>query len=1208
MKSIQKNQIEINKKLYAGPVTSLCFHNDKILLAGQGPYLKAFYVPTGDLLDSFLAFECFRVHRIVPVFYPNDHIDDNDHRILAVFGSKSINLIELIINYPNEGDKCLPKCTLTIQKCLAPFKDWILDVQWLYGSITEQSDEKILEKNYLSSSPSSPMPYIKKETNTTTPKEIAIAFAHNFIEIWDHISSTCLYSVECQEHCILYSARFFGDTRENLILASGTVFNQVHLWNVMCRNEDGYGVVYKKLVGHEGVIFGVRFNEDGTAVVSVSDDRTIRVWGTALDDNTKPRVLFGHMARIWDCLIFDDYLISISEATGGQDSGIRLWSLSSVTENKIDSEIDLIKVELPPAEQYIQHLVRNNEQKLPHTHEHARNCVMVDYSTVVMASNYGYIIRFNYQTNEWRTLFHDPELASYNMMTSSQCGRVVCCGSIYGQLVVLSVTSEFEAIKRKIHPHKVFEIYIEETNDPNILYIISHAVHNDIYLFSLDLNNITKPNLEILYKISVPPRFLLLSIAFSARYNLLFCGSRESGLAIYHLSRSSFTKSDIDEKKFLLSDEDNSNVNNHHHIDENSYHISAILYLRKTHGKQAVTSIALKVEDESTSQKQKQQDILYVFTTGRDGGYIKYRLKGLSAFVSQPQQPKETSERADSLRLENNNKASNTNEKSKAFSASSLKEENFEGTLIMEQVYRAKITKGWLEKVVFVDNELLLLGFYRKRFFVYNEVKKFEMFSVACGGAHRVWHFRAADKRMDKSTFVFIRKEKIYVYSRQASAFSEGFDECKLQNNYHGREARALEYLPYPIALSEEGKGVIKNNLMFPVIFATGGEDSLLRLFQYIPGAKELHNLCSIKKHTSAIRSIQWSQVTEKMLLLFSCGASEELRCWKVEISLAKSKQLLHQQKCLKMDSEPVTVNCLEWARCPTISEIPETRIMDISVFPICFHHHQNTSGLHFVAAVYSDSVLRIWIFDEKTRHFYLLGDATFHNKCILQVRHLVIESQQHEEENSEYENNVDQERRIILFTCATDGRVALWDKDLISQLLQHQKPLDQPIQVYKVHQSGVNCMEVRSVGRGKFIVITGGDDNAVTVTILYISSSGSDVVVLDVYNMLDAHSSSIQGVHIINDTTFVSASLDQRLNVWNHVKNKISPDSKEKDYTFKLVASEFVNVCDPSAMGARQYVSISNDEDQDHQDDDRASKTQIAITGIGIELFEIRV
>ena len=49
----------------------------------------------------------------------------------------------------------------------------------------------------------------------------------------------------------MYSAKFFGDVRNELILASGTVFNQVHLWDVMKKNASGDGYVYKKLVGHE---------------------------------------------------------------------------------------------------------------------------------------------------------------------------------------------------------------------------------------------------------------------------------------------------------------------------------------------------------------------------------------------------------------------------------------------------------------------------------------------------------------------------------------------------------------------------------------------------------------------------------------------------------------------------------------------------------------------------------------------------------------------------------------------------------------------------------------------------------------------------------------------------------------------------------------------------------------------------------------------
>jgi len=80
---------------------------------------------------------------------------------------------------------------------------------------------------------------------------LAIAFAHNFVDIWNIQNITCIYSIQCEERCMLHSARFFGDTRNELMLASGTIFNQVHLWGVLKKNEFGDGVVFKKLIGHE---------------------------------------------------------------------------------------------------------------------------------------------------------------------------------------------------------------------------------------------------------------------------------------------------------------------------------------------------------------------------------------------------------------------------------------------------------------------------------------------------------------------------------------------------------------------------------------------------------------------------------------------------------------------------------------------------------------------------------------------------------------------------------------------------------------------------------------------------------------------------------------------------------------------------------------------------------------------------------------------
>lgn len=92
------------------------------------------------------------------------------------------------------------------------------------------------------------------------------------------------------------------------------------------------------------------------------------------------------------------------------------------------------------------------------------------------------------------------------------------------------------------------------------------------------------------------------------------------------------------------------------------------------------------------------------WTTGRDGCYVEYRLK-ITGLPIHPTSINETkvsvASRGDTLIQRKD--------------------------MILEIVYRNKVTKGWLEGAIYIDNTLLLLGFYKKAFFVYNETKHFEV-------------------------------------------------------------------------------------------------------------------------------------------------------------------------------------------------------------------------------------------------------------------------------------------------------------------------------------------------------------------------------------------------------------------------------------------------------------------------------------------------
>ena len=104
---------------------------------------------------------------------------------------------------------------------------------------------------------------------------------------------------------VLYSAKFFGYSYSSLIVASGTVFTQILIWDPLenrmvtkkktdTTDDDGIDNtcvdVKYRLEGHKGVLFHIDWDIYGDQLISVSDDRTLRCWElttTANNNNNK---------------------------------------------------------------------------------------------------------------------------------------------------------------------------------------------------------------------------------------------------------------------------------------------------------------------------------------------------------------------------------------------------------------------------------------------------------------------------------------------------------------------------------------------------------------------------------------------------------------------------------------------------------------------------------------------------------------------------------------------------------------------------------------------------------------------------------------------------------------------------------------------------------------------------------------------------------
>ncbi|TPX55136.1 hypothetical protein PhCBS80983_g05566 [Powellomyces hirtus] len=1049
--------VPLIKTAYAGQITALCFVTPTVLLAATGPFLKVFDILAGKIIAVFEIFEHNRIHGIHPDRPPSSASGTLQTIRVALSGGKELKVLRL--NFECDTiTGTLVSCEQVIECPLRSFKDWIKDVHWM----SADGDHPSIT--------------------------LALALTHNFVEVWDLTAGSLIDTVQCEEHCILYSARFFETGDGKTYLASGTVFNHVLLWDISARNQDGEGIIHKSLIGHEGVIFNIRVSRDGKRLATASDDRTIRVWETDIERKSQHICLYGHAARIWDCKLMGNYVVSVAEdstcrvwdleteeciacweghegknvwgvdidplanvvASGGGDSGIRLWSLTLLERNKIDSDAQMHQVQLPAA---------SEESTAP---EMVKTFGLLDFSQALISTTAGrFLTSHRDETLPMQEIYADRDLARYASLGTSECGQLSVVGGMEGQLAAFSPTGAFAATRWVGHVGKVTQVVIRSSGTAGIWYLFT-ADKNDeeMYMSCIKIPSEFGPCMvDRIATITLPEHFWTMDIAFSPEHQLLIMGSRSGAIVAYDTPLFEAKEGIVTEPTILLP----------------------ALVRRRVHGKDSVSSIA--IDDRPSIQSIGE---LIFGTVGRDGTYCRFAM-------------------------------AKQNE-----------------TWTMELLYRSKITKGWLEKIYYVEDMAVLCGFYQKRFFAYNETKKYEMFSVACGGGHRKWDFRLQDGLLNRATFGFVRKEYLQLIFRETDN-TQQFCEPKLQDNHSGNETRVVRFID---SWGENGD---------TSLLVTSGEDAVLRFAEYDSRRNDqsITNLLSVRKHTSVVRSIAFSKGLSGTLM-FTAGAREEMRCWRLE-----------------RDGDSA-IRCLDMAVAPNASDITETRIMDIGSASLSalgkdFH------GRHVVLAACSDAYLRLWLYDEASNEFSLVAYSRAHQRCVLKAR------------ISAFAEGLSTPA-VVGITAGTDGRVMAWDfTDTVKQHFTESGSsvvdLAQPLYTSKVHQSGVNALDILPCpdsDKGLTLLIaTGGDDNGISATKItfcdHISTQAGLTVQKVVQGIiLSPHSSGVTGITVISASRFLTTSYDQRINAFDLAE--LSGDT----YSFICVASQYVDVADISDMDVR--------------------------------------
>ncbi|XP_021812747.1 uncharacterized protein LOC110755775 isoform X2 [Prunus avium] len=736
----------------------------------------------------------------------------------------------------------LVSVSLTLLQSLPKFANWVLDVSFLKGSVSGSNEEGDC---------------------------LAIGCSDNSVHLWDVTTSTVVLEVHHPEKTLLYSMRLWGDNLQTLRIASGTIYNEIIVWKVVPQYDASslasqvedhidqsnlfpncvqpHGCKYEashmcKLSGHEGSIFRIAWSFDGSKLVSVSDDRSARVWEVSSETKHSEKlgkpiglVLFGHNARVWDCCIFGSLIVTAGEdctccvwgldgkhlqmikehtgrgiwrclydpnssllITAGFDSAIKVHQLHASLSGGLEGLAETKEIDRTIA--YTTHIPTLSEHSGPmdSKSEYVRCLHFAREDTLYVSTNHGYLYHAKLLDNgevEWTELVRLSEEVPIVCMDLLSEPFELCCsvedwvavGDGKGNMTVVGV------IRDACTPKVGFALTWSAGMERQLLgthwckslgygYIFSADPRGTLKLWRLSNHSARSCNVSLVAEFTSSFGIRIMCLDASLDEEVLVCGDIRGNLVLFPLR-----------KGVLQGTEVASNVK-----------ISPSNYFKGAHGISSVSSVS--VGRLSSSQ-------IEIRSTGADGCicYLEYETDRKTLEFTGMKQVKELS-LIQSVSTDN----SSVSELSSCHCAA---------------------------------------GFASVDFIIWNLITETKVVRIPCGGWRRPHSYYLGDIPEIKNCFAYVKDEIIYIHRQWVLDGERKILSRNLHMQFHGREMHSICFVSEGFQPGVYGKHSLFSGSSW---IATGCEDGTVRLTRYMPGVENWSASKLLGEHVggSAVRSI----------------------------------------------------------------------------------------------------------------------------------------------------------------------------------------------------------------------------------------------------------------------------------------------------------------------------------------------------------------